>query len=64
MNKQMIVVYFVNNCSAKFSKDEIVFVRDGVIFPDDLNIGKTLINWRNVCFVRDVPDTPYVGLTN
>ena len=51
-----IVVYFVNNCSAKFNKDEVVFITDGVIFPDDLNLHKTIINWRNVCFVKEVKE--------
>ena len=63
-----IVVYFANSCSAKFDKKDVVFITDETTLPDTLsnylNSGKTVINWHNVCFLRDVPDTTYVGLTN
>ncbi|MBR4457365.1 MAG: hypothetical protein IKS31_00175 [Clostridia bacterium] len=53
MSKE-IIVYFVNNCSAKFDKDNVVF-SDDTPSPNYFNIGKTVLNWRNVCFVRDIP---------
>lgn len=61
-----IAVYFVNNNKAEFDREKICFrVGDGTIFElgnnyqdedDYANLvvdGRTMINWDNVCFVKE-----------
>ena len=64
-----IMVYFMDNRKVKFDRDKATFrTEDGNVFTlDDSQAeegyfhdlttdGKALINWSNVCYVKDAPD--------
>lgn len=64
-----IAVYFANNNKAEFDREKICFrAGDGTVFElgnsyheedNYANLvadGRTMINWDNVCFVKEAPE--------
>lgn len=67
-----LVVYFVNNCKVEFDKENVAFNGDGIVFdflpfdrPEEEKMysalvenGRALVNWKNVCYVKEKPEDP------
>lgn len=69
MSRQ-ITVFFLNNHAVTFDRDRVSFSGDGICFdfeeeerPEELKTysalvtdGRALVNWDNVCYVRESPE--------
>ena len=64
-----LMVYFTNDYRAQFDADKVVFVSDPfatmneTLVQSHIEEGRSVVNWDNVCFIREIEErdtVPYV----